>query len=113
MLLAAVAVAFTCALCLFAFRANARFRNSDLLPMQWWLNGEVTWSAPRVLALSLVPVLATLVLSLTAMSAVTLQPRAGQKGLELPALLVIGIIFLAIQRFHLWMIERTVNGNGS
>jgi hypothetical protein len=76
--------------------------------MQWWLGGEVIWSAPRPIALAFVPALGVLVFaSLTVVSFYT-RPRPGQEGMVIPSLLAMGFIFLAAQGFHLWMVEKTV-----
>lgn len=37
--------------------ANRRFSARARLPMQWWLNGQPTWYAPRRLALVLFPLI--------------------------------------------------------
>ena len=107
-----IAFFFGLILCGLSFRANSRFRDEDRLPMQWWLTGEVTWSAPRVVALAFVPALAIIVLTLNAGLALNLRPRPGQEGMVLPAFIGTGILFIAIQLFHFWMIEKTLRRNG-
>ena len=47
-----ISVLVTCAL---AYRADASFHSEDRPPMQWWVTGEVTWSAPRHLGASPLP----------------------------------------------------------
>lgn len=95
-------------------RANSRFRQEEKLPMQWMLSrsrplsSTVIWSAPRAFALSLVPALAILVLSLFAIGSFTLTPRPGQEGMMIPSLIFIGGIFLAVQILHLWLIAKTL-----
>lgn len=113
MLIVAVTIAFALALAWAAWRADARFRDRATLPMQWWATGEVTWSAPRAIALAFVPGLSILVLVLDAVGALTLKARPGQEGFELPVLVLLGVISLGCQRFHLWMIGRWLNGWGS
>ena len=106
------AVFFILALCGLALHANMRLRNEDRLPMQWLLTGEVTWSSPRLIALALIPALAILVfVSLIALS-LNVRPRPGQEGLVLPIFIGIGIMFIAIQLLHLWLIEKTLRRNG-
>jgi len=100
-------------LCGLALRANSRFRYEDRLPMQWWLTGEVTRTAPRVVALAFVPALAIVILTINAALALNLQPRPGQEGLVLPATIATGIIFIRVQLFHFWLIENTLHRNGS
>lgn len=100
-------------LCGLAVRANSRFRGEDRLPMQWWLNGEVTWSAPRGVALACVPALAVCVLAINAALALNLRPRPGQEGMVLPTFIATGMTFIAVQLLHFWLIEKTLRQNGS
>ena len=104
-----IAVIFGLILGTLAYRANGRFRDEDRLPMQWWITGEVNWYAPRRLALAFIPALAVAVISLLS---VMLEPRPGQEDLVLPALIGIGVTFLAIQVAHFFMIEKTLRRNG-
>jgi hypothetical protein len=105
---ALVGTLFCLASCGMAIWANKRLRSEARLPMQWWLGGEVTWSAPRPIALAFVPALTALVFAgLTVLSCYT-RPRPGQEGMVIPSLFAVGFIFLAAQVFHLWMVEKTV-----
>lgn len=108
-----IALLFGMILCGLAIRANSRFRREDRLPMQWWLPGDVTWSAPRVLALGFIPALAIGVLTINAALAANLQPRPGQEGMVLPGLIGTGVLFVVIQRLHFWLIERTLGRGDS
>ncbi len=112
MIMSGIAVIFGFVLCALAFQANVRFQNENRLPMQWWLTGEVTWSAPRVLALAFVPVSAIFVLTIYVAMALTKPPRIGQEALVLPILFVLGAGFIALQLAHLWLIARTLQRNG-
>lgn len=49
-------------LVLLSFAANRRLAGHSRLPMQWSWRGEVTWTAPRPLALAFTPILATVAL---------------------------------------------------
>lgn len=100
-------------LCGLAIRANSHFRREDQLPMQWWLTGDVTWSAPRVLALGFIPALAIGVLTINAALAVNLQPRPGQEGMVLPGLIGTGLLFVVVQRLHFWLIQKTLGRSNS
>ena len=105
---ALVGTLFCVASCGLAIWANKRLRSEAQLPMQWWLGGEVTWYAPRPIALAFVPALGVLVFAgLTVISFYT-RPRPGQEWMEVPSLFAIGVIVLAVQVFHLWMVEKTV-----
>ena len=109
---ALIFVLFFFGFCGVAYRANARLRSEDRLPMQWLLPDEVIWSAPRLIALAFVPALAFLSFAgLTVLSLYT-RPRPGQESMVIPSMIAIGLGFLAVQLFHLWMIERTIRRNG-
>ena len=113
MVMLGVAALFGIVLAGLALRANARFRNEKRLPMQWWLNGEVTWSAPRIFALALIPALAICVLAACVALNLNVPSRAGQEGMVLPTLIAMGAIFVACQLLHLWLIDKSLRRNGS
>lgn len=110
-----VAIAFEAALIALSFWADVRFRQEATLPMQWWLDSskplpaKVTWSAPRRLALSFLPALSLLVLILFVAASLTLKSRAGQEGMVLPSLFILGGVLVAIHAFHIWMVGRTLD----
>ena len=112
-MLLTIAIAFSLLLCWFAVRANARFANEKRLPMQWWLNGEVTWYAPRHVALTFIPALANCVLAFYIVLTFTSKPRPGDEHLVLPILILLGATFVAVQLLHLFLVERTLRRNGS
>lgn len=93
--------------------ASSRLQDVDRLPMQWGLTGQVTWFAPRPLALAFIPALAACTfVSLTLLSLIV-RPRPGQEGMVLPAFIGMGVLFLGIQLCHLWLVHRTLRRNGS
>jgi len=106
-----VAGIFGLVMCALAYRANTRFRGENRLPMQWGLSGEVTWSAPRRLALAFIPALAIALLSFVAIMSLTVKSRAGQEGLVFPTLIGLGAIFIAIRLVHFWLIAKTLRRN--
>jgi hypothetical protein len=108
-----IAFLFSMAQCGIALAANVRLRRADRLPMQWWLTGEVTWSAPRPLALAFIPGLAACVLGSLVLLSLNTVPRPGQEGMLLPTFIGIGVIFVAIQLLHLWLVEKTLRRDGS
>ena len=57
MSIVAVSVISVLVICALAHRADASFHSEDRLPMQWGVTGEVTWSAPRRVALAFMPAL--------------------------------------------------------
>ena len=107
-LLAIIAIAFSFALCWIASIANARFSSDNRLPMQWWIDGKVTWDAPRHFALAFVPVLGTSVLALFILMNFTMKIRPGDEHLVIPILIVVGCIFVAVQLLHLYLVARSL-----
>lgn len=103
-----VAVALASIMIGLSVRANSRFRAEERLPMQWSITGSVNWTAPRVVALSFTPALAIGALILFVIGSMTMQPRPGQEGAVVPALLGLGGCFIAAHLFHLWLIDRTL-----
>jgi hypothetical protein len=94
-----------------SLNANRRFKLERRLPMQWWLNGSVTWTAPRAIALAFTPVLAAICLSAIAALSISLEPRPGQEGLVLPVNILMAATFIGIHALHLFLIERTLGSN--
>lgn len=74
-----IGIAFSAAMWSVAQRASARFRDEARLPMQWWLDGEVTWSAPRRVALAFIPAVSTLLLIGFGVLLSVVQPRPDRK----------------------------------
>ena len=109
---ALIGVLFFFGLCGIAYRANARLQGEDRLPMQWLLPDEVIWTAPRPIALAFVPALTLVSFAGLAVLSFYTRPRPGQEGMAIPAMIAIGLGFLAVQLFHLRMIERTIRRNG-
>lgn len=105
MMVAAIAVSLLTAM---SFRANRRFKGERRLPMQWLLDGSVTWSAPRPFALAFTPVLAAVCLTAVVVLAIFRDPRAGQEHLVLPVLILVALVLLGVHAFHLWLIQRTL-----
>ena len=94
--------------CTLAYRANGLFHSEERLPMQWWITGEVTWSAPRRLALAFMPALAIVLLGFVTIMALNVPARAGQEGLVLPTTIGMGATLIAAQLLHFWLIARTL-----
>jgi hypothetical protein len=108
MMLLTIGSAFAAVMIWLALRANIRFSGEQRLPMQWWLNGEVTWYAPRRVALAFIPTLAIAVFGFT----LTTSPRAGDEQLVIPAMFFMGFLFLGIQWLHLYLVSKTLDRNG-
>lgn len=99
-------------LVLMSVRANQLFKDEDRLPMQWSIDGSVNWTAPRPIALAFTPTLAAIILPATAALTTVLKPRPGQEGLVIPALVVVGFVFIAVHAFHLWLIRSYLGRKG-
>lgn len=93
-------------------RANKRFHHEQRLPMQWSFAGSVNWTAPRVLALSFMPVLAVLVLSAATIGTIVSTPRPGQEGLEVPVIMLLSVGLIGAHAFHLWLIGKALKVSG-
>jgi len=106
-----VSAIFVLIICVIAYRADTRFRNEARLPMQWSFTGQVNWSAPRRLALVFMPVLAIALLGFFTLMSINVPPRAGQEGLVLPILIIMGLTLVGAQLFHFWLIGRTISRN--
>lgn len=91
-------------------RADSRFSHRERLPMQWSFGGSVNWTAPRRVALALTPTLALLCLLAAVVSTALLEPRPGQEGLEGLVVLLLGMGFVAVHAFHLWLIGKADGG---
>lgn len=104
----AIAIIAVALLAAMSLRANHRFKTERRLPMQWWLDGSVTWTAPRGLALAFMPVLAAVCL----VPIPFLKPKAGQEGLVIPVIILTAIVLLAVHAFHLWLMQRTLQRRG-
>ena len=91
-----------------SLRANSRFKNESRLPMQWWLDGSVTWTAPRPLALAFTPLLAAVILVAAVVSTIFLEPRRGQEHWEAPVVLALALTFLGVHALHLALIARSL-----
>src|SRR3954454_516338 len=111
MVQACIAALTICVLAVMSIRANGRFKDEDRLPMQWSLDKSVNWTAPRSVALAFTPVLAAIILSATVMLTISVRPKPGQEGLEVPAILFIALVFIAAHALHLWLIERSVHAS--
>jgi hypothetical protein len=108
MLLVAIGCAFGAVMIWLALRANSRFSGERRLPMQWWLNGEVTWYALRRGALAFIPTLSIGMFGFTA----TTKPRSGDEHLVIPAMFFMSFLCLGIQLLHLYLVRKTLHRNG-
>lgn len=94
-----------------SFLANRKFRDQTRLPMQWFLNGEVTWTGPRRFALAFIPALAIPIIWATVALTIFVPPRLGQEGFEILVTLFMGVIFVAVHFLHIWLINNHLKRN--
>lgn len=102
-----IAVSTVTLLAAISQRANGRFKAEQRLPMQWWMDGSVTWTAPRPVALAFTPVLAALCLGAIVGLTVFGRTRPGQEHLVIPINVLIALFLLSFHAFHLWLMRRT------
>ena len=75
------------------------------LPMQWGIRGDVTWRAPRAVALLFAPVLALLILGFIA-------GVAGSRADELSGLTIgIALVFVTAHGLYVFFALRDVQGS--
>ena len=91
-----------------AMWANRHFHRAARLPMQWGLRGTVNWSAPRVWALSFIPLLAFGFFAFFTLLMLTKGPRDGQENVVIPAGVGMSAMYITIQILHLWGAARTL-----
>lgn len=108
----AIGLIATAILVRMSFLADGRFRDQRRLPMQWFLDGRVTWTAPRRFALAFIPGLAIPIIWATVALTIFVSPRPGQEGFEIPVTLFMGGIFVAVHFLHLWLIDKHLKRNG-
>lgn len=78
--------------------ANFVLPAGDYLPMQWGLSGKVNWSAPRKLALAVMP----------ALYVVSSLPFTFMPSGSAPSFVVLGLICGAIQCLHIGLVWRSL-----
>ena len=106
-----ITIAALALMIILSIRANRQYAHAPRLPMQWSLTGSVNWTLPRRYALAFMPILAGIILPLATMGTLTLTPRPGQEGLEIPVIALLSVGFIAIQTLHLRLIEKTLEAN--
>lgn len=113
MVQACIALLTVVALAFMSLRANQRFAREPRLPMQWSISGSVNWTAPRLLALAFMPVLGAIILTAATIATITMTPRPGQEGFEIPVIIFMSLGLVAAHALHLWLIRRTLKADGS
>ncbi len=88
-------------------RANTRFRHLPRLPMQWGLDRQPTWYAPRQIALTVMPILFGTGL-LTGVLSVVWAPEPVPASDIRAALLLLGLgaVGLVLYALYLWLVTR-------
>jgi hypothetical protein len=104
----ALATFFTILLWLVSGRFRPRLAGRERVTMQWSLSGKPNWSAPPRVALSLTPAVGTLTLFFIA-GLVSFAPPEDGQGAGLLALVLIGLLLVAIHAGHMWFATRARN----
>ena len=86
--------------------AARRLKGHAKLPMQWQLDGRVTWMAPKRFALAFTPVLTVFVLAAIVALSLIVKPRSGQEWMMIPVTLFVGFTAVSVHAFHLWMMKK-------
>ena len=82
--------------------AFAQVPSDARLPMQWGIRGQVTWRAPRAVALLFAPVLAVLILGF-------ITGVAGPRAQQLNALTIgIAVVFVVAHALYVYFALRDV-----
>lgn len=76
--------------------------------MQWSLNGQVNWSAPRRIALGFFPALLIASLLAHILLMQNSAPRQGQEDMVVPVMLVLAAMILLIQLLHIYLVNRSI-----
>lgn len=89
------------------WRANSRFSHCAKLPMQWGLNRQPTWYAPRHVALIVTPILGGIGFLVAALIAATEpQPPSVTTDQVVGLLVGLGALGLAVYAGYLWLVAR-------
>lgn len=102
-----IAVAAVAVLTALSATANRQLGAVARLPMQWSLDGQVIWSAPRQIAPSLTPAIAALLMFGTGSLLSFAEPD--EMLAEVIALLVMSIAFIAAHLFHLRLLRKSLS----
>ena len=85
-------------------KANSRFSHHDRLPMQWGLNKQPNWYAPRRFALGMAPLLGGIAFIIAALAmAFPSSTRVADKQTTL-TLLVLGIFGIFVYAGYIWLV---------
>lgn len=93
-------------------RANRKFCAVDRVPMQWSGHGDVNWTAPRVVALAVMPALGALILCAASLSAIFVEPRPGQENMVVPVMLIMALVSIGIHHLHITLIAKYLDKTG-
>lgn len=89
------------------WRANSRFSHCAKLPMQWGLNRQPTWYAPRHVALIVTPILGGIGFLVAALiAAMEPQPPSVTTDQVVGLLVGLGALGLAVYAGYLWLVAR-------
>nr|WP_312053858.1 hypothetical protein [Brevundimonas diminuta] len=100
-----LALAFVAVLAAMSWRAARGLPRETRLPMQWGFDGRPIWRAPRDVAFSFTPVLATLTLLPTAMVSLLGPLESADARRYLGVLIVMGLAWVGAHALHLRLVR--------
>ena len=86
--------------------ASSRLRKYSDLPLSWQLDGTVLQTAPRRIALALIPLVTIFVLAAVISISLFTEPRAGQAWMMVPVTLFVGFTAIGAHAFYIMMIRK-------
>ena len=100
-----LALAFVAVLAAMSWRAARGLPRETWLPMQWGFDGRPIWRAPRDVAFSFTPVLATLTLLPTAMVSLLGPLESADARRYFGVLIVMGLAWIGAHALHLRLVR--------
>ena len=91
-----------------AYASNYRFRAEKYIPMQWSISGSVNWSAPRLIAFYLLPVMSSAFIIVYCTFPALFVPKPGSEKLAVLAPSIVVTTFAIVQLVHFWGVSKTI-----
>jgi hypothetical protein len=107
-----LALAFVAVLAAMSWRAARGLPRETRLPMQWGFDGRPIWRAPRDVAFSFTPVLATLTLLPTAMVSLLGPLESADARRYFGVLIVMGLAWIGAHALHLRLVRGWLSRQG-
>lgn len=107
-----LALAFVAVLAAMSWRAARGLPRETRLPMQWGFDGRPIWRAPRDVAFSFTPVVATLTLLPTAMVSLLGPLESADARRYFGVLIVMGLAWIGAHALHLRLVRGWLSRQG-